>query len=450
MSGAASGRFWCELAFVDGLVQPGVAIEIEDGRFRSVEVGSKPDGAHRLEGLTIPGMANAHSHAFHRALRSRTQAGRGTFWTWRDLMYRAADRLEPDTYFRLARATFAEMMLAGITCVGEFHYLHHASDGTPYADPNEMGEALLAAAAEAGLRITLLDTLYLHGGLDATGYRAPHDAQRRFADGTADAWAQRVDQLRPAPTQRIGAAIHSVRAVDPGAMRTVADWAASVGAPIHAHVSEQVAENEHCSAHHGRTPVGVFDDAGVLSSRFAAVHATHLSEGDILTLAVAGSTVAMCPTTERDLGDGIGPTDRFRAERIAMAIGSDSHAVIDLLEEARALELDERLHSQQRGIHPAADLLAMATLNGHRSLGWDDAGAISVGMRADLVSLSLTSVRTAGASAATALEAAVFAATSADVTDVIVDGRHVVVERRHAGIDVAAELAASIEKLMDA
>lgn len=450
MTDAASGRYWCELAFVDGLVRPGVSIEIDGGRFRSIEAGVEPDGAHRLEGLTIPGMANAHSHAFHRALRSRTQSGQGTFWTWRDLMYRAADRLEPDSYFRLARATFAEMVLAGITCVGEFHYLHHAPDGTPYANPNEMGEALLAAAVEAGLRITLLDTIYLHGGLDAGGYRAPDDTQRRFADGTADAWAQRVDQLRPAPTQRIGAAIHSVRAVDPGAMQAVVDWAASAGAPIHAHVSEQVAENESCVAHHGRTPVGVLADAGALSGRFTAVHATHLTEGDIAALAASGSSVAMCPTTERDLGDGIGPTDRFGAEGIAMALGSDSHAVSDLLEEARALELDERLRSRQRGIHAATDLLSMATLNGHRSLGWDDAGSISVGMRADLVSLSLSSVRTAGASAATAVEAVIFAATSGDVTDVIVDGGHVVVEGRHAGIDVAAELAASIEELMDA
>jgi formiminoglutamate deiminase len=446
---AGSGRYWCELALVDGVVRPGVAIEIDGGRFSSVEAGTVPNGGHRLEGFTIPGMANAHSHAFHRALRSRTQSGPGTFWTWRELMYRAAARLEPDTYFRLARATFAEMALAGITCVGEFHYLHHTADGTPYADPNEMGGALLAAADEAGIRVTLLDTLYLHGGLDPGGYREPDATQRRFADRTADAWVQRVDRLRPAPTQRIGAAIHSVRAVDPGAMRTVADWAASVDAPIHAHVSEQVAENDHCVAHHGRTPIGVFDDAGALSGRFTAVHATHLAEGDIVTLAVTGSTVAMCPTTERDLGDGIGPTDRFRSQRIAMAIGSDSHAVIDLLEEARALELDERLRSQQRGVHAAADLVSIATLNGHRSLGWDDAGAISVGLRADLVSLSLTSVRTAGASAANAVETAIFAATAADVTDVIVDGHHVVADRRHVGIDVAAELAASIGELMD-
>lgn len=450
MTGAASGRYWCELALVDGLVRPGVAIEIDGGRFRSVEAGTVPNGGHRLDGFTIPGMANAHSHAFHRALRSRTQSGPGTFWTWRELMYRAAARLEPDTYFRLARATFAEMALAGITCVGEFHYLHHTPGGTPYADLNEMGEALLAAAGEAGIRITLLDTLYLHGGLDAGGYREPDETQRRFTDGSADAWAQRVDQLRPAQTQRVGAAIHSVRAVDPGAMRTVADWAASADAPVHAHVSEQVAENEHCAAHHGRTPVEVFDDAGVLSGRFTAVHATHLTEGDIMTLAVTGSTVAMCPTTERDLGDGIGPTDRFRAEGIAMMIGSDSHAVIDLLEEARALELDERLRSQQRGIHPAGDLLTMATRNGHRSLGWDDAGVISVGMRADLVTLSLGSVRTAGASAANAVETTIFAATSADVTDVIIDGHHVVADRRHVGIDVAGELTASIEELMDA
>ena len=145
-----------------------------DGRFSSITVGAEPTaGAARLAGFTIPGLANAHSHAFHRALRSRTQADRGTFWTWRELMYRAAERLQPDSYHRLARATFAEMALAGVTCVGEFHYLHHQPDGTPYADPNEMGEALMSAATEAGIRITLLDTLYLHGGLTDAGYSEP-------------------------------------------------------------------------------------------------------------------------------------------------------------------------------------------------------------------------------------------------------------------------------------
>ena len=440
---------WCELALVDAKVEAGVRIEIVDGRFVGVEIGTAQGSAERLAGLTIPGLANAHSHAFHRALRSRTQTDRGTFWTWRDLMYRAAERLDPDTYHRLARAVFAEMAMTGITCVGEFHYLHHQRKGTPYADPNEMGNSLLAAADEAGIRITLLDTLYLRGGLDQGGHTPPTGGQLRFADSSAENWATRVDLLEPKENQRIGAAIHSVRAVGPASMTTVANWADSADAPVHAHVSEQVAENLACKAHYGTTPVSVFADAGVTGPRFSAVHATHLDKIDIEVLEMSESTVVMCPTTERDLGDGIGPTGDFAAAGIPMAVGSDSHAVIDLFEEARALELDERLRSLTRGTHNAADLLSMATVNGHRSLGWNDAGSITIGHRADLVTLGLDSVRLAGTSQNNAIEAAVFAATASDVTDVYVDGRRVVSSGRHSTIDVVGELDATIKELMD-
>lgn len=446
-------RVWCEVAVIDGRPQQHVAIDIVDGRFATIETGiaveTLSSDTTRLAGVTVPGLANAHSHAFHRALRSRTQTDRGTFWTWRELMYRAAERLTPDSYHRLARATFAEMALAGITCVGEFHYLHHQSDGTPYANPNAMGQALLAAADEAGLRITLLDAIYLHGGLEADGYSEPAGVQRRFVDGSADAWIERIDRLRASDTHRIGAAVHSVRAVDPRSALLAGEWAAARRAPLHAHVSEQVAENEASRVHHGVSPVQLLSDAGAMSERFSAVHATHVADDDIALLAAARATVVMCPTTERDLGDGIGPTDAFAGAGVEMALGSDSHAVIDLFEEARAVELDERLRSRERGVHAAGELLAMATSNGHRSLGWDDAGAIAVGRRADLVTVSLDSARTAGTAHANAVEATVFAATTSDVTDVFVDGHHLVAAGRHLTIDVGAELDASIKELMD-
>jgi|TARA_R110002110_G_scaffold365417_1_gene575384 formiminoglutamate deiminase len=440
---------WCESALVDGRPQRDVLIDIVDGRFATISADAEPGTATRLSGFTMPGMANAHSHAFHRALRSRTQADRGTFWTWRDLMYRAAERLEPDSYHRLARAVFAEMALAGVSCVGEFHYLHHRVNGGQYADPNEMGLALLAAADDVGIRITLLDTLYLYGGIGADGYNEPVGTQQRFSDGTASRWADRVDRLASGDTHRIGAAIHSVRAVDPQSMVLVADWAVTHQAPLHAHVSEQVAENETCTTYHGSSPIEVLAASGVLTDSFSAVHATHLSGHDIERLAAAASTVVMCPTTERDLGDGIGPTSRFADAGIKMSLGSDSHAVIDLFEEARAVELDERLRSNERGIHAASDLLDMATMNGHRSLGWNDAGAIAVGNRADLVTIRLDSVRTAGTTTKSAVETAVFAGTAADVTDVHVDGRRIVAEGRHSTVDVAGELDATIMKLMD-
>jgi len=443
-------RVWCELAAVGGVVEPSVLVEIDAGRIRAVTSGvAAPPGSATLRGLTIPGMANTHSHAFHRALRGRTQAGRGDFWTWRDLMYAAAARLRPDTYHRLATATFAEMAEAGITVVGEFHYVHHQLDGTPYADPNEMGRALLDAATETGIRITLLDTLYLHGGLGADGHLPPSPLQRRFTDADADAWAGRVDALASTDTQRVGAAVHSVRAVHPAALSTAADWARRAGTVLHAHVSEQAAENEACRAVHGCSPTELLDAAGAVGDRFSAVHATHVTTADIERLAAGGARVAMCPTTERDLGDGIGPTDLLASAGVGLTLGSDSHAVIDLLEEARALELDERLRTGRRGNHSSVDLLTMATVEGHRGLGWDDAGEIAVGSRADLVAVTLGSVRTAGSARGSALDAVVFAAGAADVTDVIADGRVIVADGRHVTIDTAGRLDATIRELME-
>ncbi len=444
--------YWCEVAVVDGAPVEGVAVEAAGGRITAVRPAvSAPAGSTRLAGVVIPGLANTHSHAFHRALRSRTQSDRGTFWTWRELMFAAAARLDPDRYRALATAVFAEMALAGITCVGEFHYLHHRPDGTPYVDPTMMGDALLAAADDAGIRITLLDTLYLHGGLGADGHAEPAGPQRAFADRSVDTWAARIERYQPGPGARIGAAIHSVRAVDPASMAQVAERATQANRPLHAHVSEQLAENDACLAAHGRTPTAVLADAGALGAGrcFGAVHATHVTTADIDLLAAAGATVVMCPTTERDLGDGIGPTSELATAGIPIALGSDSHATIDVLAEAAALELDERLRRHERGIHTASALLAMATEQGHRSLGWTDAGTITVGHRADLVAVRLDSVRTAGVTASGALEAVVFAATAADVADVVVGGRPIVVDGHHAHLDVATELHRSITELMD-
>ena len=253
-----------------------------------------------------------------------------------------------------------------------------------------------------------------------------------------------VAALGSTDTRRIGAAIHSVRAVDPDAIRTVARWTADTGAVLHAHVSEQPAENDDCRHAYKRSPIGLLADSGVLGGTFTAVHATHVTEHDIGLLAHAGSTVCMCPTTERDLGDGIAPTGRFRTAGIDLCLGSDSHAVIDLLEEARAVELDERLASGGRGTHRVGELLAAATVNGHRSLGWPEVGRIAVGAPADLVAVDLRSRRTAGTDDDQALAAVVFAATADDVTDVIVGGEHIVRGGRHSRIDVADELHSAI------
>jgi formiminoglutamate deiminase len=438
--------YWLEHAWLDTRVEPGVALTVADGRISAVRtgVGTPPPGASVLRGLTLPGLANAHSHAFHRALRGTAQIGSGTFWTWRELMYETALSLTPDSYFDLARAVYAEMALAGITCVGEFHYLHHQAGGTPYDHPNAMGEALIAAAAEAGIRITLLDTAYLHGGLIRGGYRPLEGAQSRFGDGSADRWYERWSQLKGGGHARIGAALHSVRAFsDQDGYRAFAERTRDV--PVHLHLSEQPAENEACLAVHGRTPARLLADCGFWGPHTTAVHATHLTAGDIAVLGAAGSTVCMCPTTERDLADGIGPAPQLSRAGSPLSLGSDSHAVIDLFEEARAMELDERLRTRARGHWTAAQLLRAATRDGHACLGWPDAGRLEAGALADFTTVALDSVRTAGPPPRLGAETAVFAATAADVRHTVVAGRQIVRDGRHLLVeDVPAALAAAV------
>ncbi len=336
--------------------------------------------------------ANCHSHVFHRALRGRLAAGAGdTFWSWRDDMYALAAALDPHLLHQLARATYAEMRLAGIEAVGEFHYLHHQPDGTPYDDPNAMGEAVIEAARAVGLRICLLDTCYTQA----------HGVQRRFDDGDADRWAVRVHELAArhagADDVVIGAAIHSVRAVPRDQLAAVA--AALPDAPLHVHVSEQPAENEECLAATGMTPVALLAEAGVWTSRTTAVHATHLSDDDIRTIGEARAFVCFCPTTEADLADGIGPSVALRDAGARLTLGSDGHTVIDMFAEARAVEMHERLTSGRRGSWGADELWAAATITGHASLGLPGAGTIELA----------ASVRTAGS------REPLWSATAADV-----------------------------------
>ncbi|MGI8331075.1 formimidoylglutamate deiminase [Actinomadura scrupuli] len=442
-------KWHAELAWLGDEVAADVLLEASGERFTAVAAGvPAPEGAVRLPGLTLPGLADAHSHAFHRTLRGRAQVGSGTFWTWREQMYRVAARLDPDSYHALARAVYAEMALAGISCVGEFHYLHHGPDGVPYGNPNAMGEALLAAAADAGIRITLLDACYLAGGIG----RPLEGPQLRFGDGSAGGWARRLDALYDhvhkagTPHARIGAAIHSVRAVPREQIHAVGGWAVEHDAPLHVHLSEQPAENDDCLQAYGMTPTRLLAESGALGARTVAVHATHLSGEDIGLLGATMTGVCMCPTTERDLADGIGPAARLRDAGAPICLGSDQHAVIDLFEEARAVELDERLLTRRRGHWHAGELLAAATSNGHYALGWPEAGRLEPGSYADLVTVSLDSVRLAGTKPAFAAESAVFAATAADVQNVVVSGRQIVRDGRHLLIDdVPRALTAAID-----
>lgn len=307
-----------------------------------------------------------------------------------------------------------------------------------------MGEALIDAAAEAGIRITLLDTAYLSAGFG----QAPDPHQLRFSDGTADAWAQRVSALKPREHALIGAAIHSVRAVPAAQLATVARWAQERRAPLHVHLSEQTAENEACLAAHGRTPTQLLADHGVLGPRTTGVHNTHLTDADIALLGSSTTGTCMCPTTERDLADGIGPAVRLQRAGSPLSLGSDSHAVIDLLEEARAMELNERLSSRTRGHWTANALLTAATADGHAALGWSDAGRLEAGALADFTTIALDSVRTAGPLPRLGAETAVFAATASDIRHTVVGGRHVVRDGHHTLVpDVPSALAESIAAL---
>ena len=432
-----TSTWWCQTAWLDGPVD-GVRITATDGVITAVDIAAARPGDHRLTGLVLPGLADAHSHAFHRALRGRTHDGGGSFWTWRWQMYAVAARLDPDSYLALARATYAELALAGVTCVGEFSYLHHPPGGGRYADPNAMSEALVQAAADAGVRLTLLDTCYLTGGPDG----APlDDVQLRFSDGDAAAWAERALSLPDRPGLRLGAAVHSVRAVPADQLAPVAT--AAEGRPLHVHLSEQPAENAATLAATGCTPTALLAAHGVLGPDTTAVHAVHLTDDDVATLAATGTGVCACPSTEADLADGVGPFRRLADAGVPLCLGSDQHVRGDLLGEARALEEHQRLVSGERGRFTPAELVDALTVGGHRALGWPDAGRLAVGARADLVAVRRDSARTAGC----APGELPLVATAADIDTVVVDGRVVVQDGEHVLGDVGALLAAAIEPL---
>ena len=434
--------FRCSSAWIGDCVRSDVDITVDDaGRIAGIDaVASRPGlNVVALPGVVLPGFANAHSHAFHRALRGRTHGDGGTFWTWRERMYEVAGILDPDLYFVLARAVFSEMALAGVTSVGEFHYVHHQPDGSTYDDPNAMGEALRHAAREAGIRLTLLDTCYLSGRLSDAGHSALQPDQRRFGDGTAARWAERFGALTGDPKTNIGAAIHSVRAVPRDQMPEVVR--AADGRPLHVHLSEQRAENEACEAAYGMSPTEVLAAAGALGPLTTAVHATHLAPRDIALLGESRTSACFCPTTERDLADGIGPALGLARAGSPLCLGSDQHAVIDLMEEARALEMHERLDHHERGRFRPGELVEALCEQGQASLGWHDAGRIEVGQRADLVAVRSDSVRTAGTDPAQI----VLTAFASDVDAVVVDGVVVVSGGQHRSLDVGAELVSVID-----
>jgi formiminoglutamate deiminase len=403
--------FHCGLALVGsdagGRFEQGVRIETDGGLITGIDLDTVAQPGDLGLVAVVPGFVNAHSHAFHRSLRGRTHDAGGDFWQWRSRMYAEAAALTPSGYRELATRVFTEMRDAGYTSVSEFHYVHHQVDGTPYA-AHDMEVALAEAADVVGIRLLLLDTLYVRGGVGAA--LAPE--QLRFGDADADAWLRRWHSLRDAlaayPLVTVGAAVHSVRAVEPADLSAVAAGLPE-DVPLHVHVSEQPAENEQCLAAYGLTPTALLADHGLVTDRLHAVHATHLTEDDIRLLGDAGATVVMCPTTEADLGDGIGPAPELLAAGARLAIGSDQNAVIDPWEEVARLELDQRLRLRRRGVFSPAQLW-------HAGSGSD---GLRVGAPFDAVELDLGSARVRGAD----VNQLPLVARSGDVTATIVAGR---------------------------
>lgn len=452
--------------FADAALLPGgwardVRLETAgDGTLASVTAGGSPAGAARLAGPVVPGMPNLHSHAFQRAMAGLAEraggAGQDSFWTWRQVMYGFLRALGPDDVQAIAEQLYIEMLKAGYTGVAEFHYLHHAPDGTPYADRAEMALRIAAAAADSGIRLTLLPVLYAHGGF---GGQPAAEGQRRFindVDGLFAIWDRAARGTRGAVALRLGLALHSLRAVAPAEMAEAlaALDARDPAAPIHIHIAEQTREVEDCLAWSGARPADWLLDNAPVSARWCLVHATHLSATETRRLAASGAVAGLCPTTEANLGDGVFPAADYLAQKGRFGIGSDSHVSVSPVEELRWLEYGQRL------VHRARTLLADPDAPSVGARLWRDAGrggaqalgfggGLAPGQSADFVVLDALSPVLAGRPLDRLLDALVFSGNRSPVRDVAVAGRLVVREGRHEREEEAARrYAAAVARIV--
>ena len=432
-----------DLVVARGRVREGAALLVSGGEVLAVGEPRPGFEVVRLPGKAIlPGLVSAHGHSFQRAIRGRTQVrhpGRSDFWSWREAMYRAAAALDPDDVLAVARMAFHEMARAGVTAVGEFHYLVRDPEGRPYDAPDLLARQVIRAARDVGLRIALLRAAYARGG---PGQPASL-AQRRFVDAGPDEVVESAARLaalaRTDACVSVGLAPHSVRACPAEWIQALAAEARRRDWPLHVHVAEQPAEVEQCRAEHGVTPVALLERLGALGRGATAVHAIHLEPDDVALLGRSGATVCACPTTERDLGDGVVPADALAAAGVRLALGTDSNVQVDLLEEARALEGNLRLVRRERGVlAPATDaggegsvdalavrLLGFATEGGMRSLGLPG-GALAPGEPADFFTVWRDDPSIAGAAPADLVPAVVFSAARTAIRDVFVAGEPVV------------------------
>jgi formimidoylglutamate deiminase len=457
----ASRVYVPEALYAGGVFRPGAALTVRDGVV--AKVGDPVPGVEKvpLPGrLLLPGFVSAHGHSFQRALRGRTErrgAGAATFWTWREAMYAAAERLDPDGLEAVARLAFLELARAGVTCVGEFHYLHRDREGRPYANPSELELRVIRAARAIGLRIVLLRAGYARAGAGG----APAPAQRRFIEPSPEAYLAALDHLQGAlrgdPLAGVGIAPHSVRACPPEWIAPLAAEAGRRGLPLHLHAAEQVAEVEACRAEHGTTPVRLLERAGALGPGTTLVHAIHLDEEEIGAVGAARATVCACPLTERNLGDGIVPADRLAAAGARLALGVDAHAEADPLGEARALELHLRLLRGERAVldEPpgslAPRLLEAATAGGMAALGLPG-GRLAPGEPADFVLVDVDDPSIAGAEGPALLAALVFGMAPGAVRSTFVAGEPIVEDGwpgagRPSGAEVLAGFRRTVKGL---
>jgi len=422
----AEGRFLSDRAIVVD----------SEGRIVKIIASNEAPNPVRLSGKALlPGLVNAHSHAFQRVIRGRTeersQHSSDSFWTWREQMYAAANRLEPEDFYNVARMAFLEMALTGITAVGEFHYVHHSLDGTPYSDPNLLAREVIRAARDVGIRIALLRVAYARAGYEKEANRQ----QVRFIEDSPDTYLKHCEQLLSAPELHdgmawAGIAPHSVRAVPLPYLKTIVAFANEHELPVHMHVAEQPAEVSACIEEYGRSPVALLDTEGLLSARFTAVHAIHVTPKAIGAIARAGAMVCACPTTERNLGDGIVPVDAYFNAGVRVSLGTDSQAQIDLLEDARELEYHLRLQKMERSILAPRDLFDCATTSGAKSIGFGG-GRLASGAPADFFTVDLDDPSIAGSSTDDLLANIVFSLSRSAVRDVVVGGKRIVEDGRH-------------------
>jgi formimidoylglutamate deiminase len=448
-----------KLRFASALTENGwqsdVAITVDpEGSIVSVKPDSR-EGS-RIKGLAIPAIPNVHSHAHQRlmlGLAERAGPGADSFWTWRDVMYGFALRLGPEDLEAVAAQLYVEMLKSGFSVVGEFQYLHHQPDGTPYANRAELSLRCLSAAESAGIAITLLPTLYAYGGF---GGQKPTDGQRRFinsAAGFMEIHQRLAVECRKHPLRRLGISPHSLRAVTPELLADVTNSIDPIS-KIHIHVAEQVREVEDCIAWSGLRPVQLLADRFPLSNRWCAIHATHMTPQETQTLAASGAIAGLCPTTEANLGDGIFPAADFLKRKGAIAIGSDSHISVSPAEDLRQLEYSQRLRDLTRNALAAGPgqstgrSLLDAVLKGGAAATGHPVGALAPGRRADICVLDDDHPALAGRSGDAALDTWIFSAGNACVKDVFVAGRRLVENRRHIREnEIEAAFRAAVRRL---